>query len=58
MKRKFDHSSKAPGASDGTPRPGASATGQRNRRSLDEQADTPGFREQMAREFPASATPH
>src|SRR4051812_44878842 len=46
MKRKFDHS--AP-ASNGL-------TGPKYWRSLDELADTPGFREHMAREFPEGAS--
>jgi MoCo/4Fe-4S cofactor protein with predicted Tat translocation signal len=48
MKRKFDHS--APAANqDGA------LTGPRYWRSLDELAETPGFQEQMAREFPDGA---
>ncbi|MBA4135807.1 MAG: hydrogenase, partial [Opitutus sp.] len=43
MKRKFDH-------------PAAPANGPRYWRSLDELADTPGFRAQMAREFPEGAS--
>jgi molybdopterin-containing oxidoreductase family iron-sulfur binding subunit len=43
MKRKFDH-------------PAAPANGPRYWRSLDELADTPGFREQVAREFPEGAS--
>lgn len=43
MKRKFDH-------------PAAPANGPRYWRSLDELADTPGFREQLAREFPEGAS--
>ncbi len=46
MKRKFEHP--APPASELT-------NGPRYWRSLDELADTPGFREQMEREFPAGA---
>ncbi|MBP7482835.1 MAG: TAT-variant-translocated molybdopterin oxidoreductase, partial [Lacunisphaera sp.] len=45
MKRKFDHSAPA-----GLP------TGPKYWRSLDELADTPGFREHMAREFPEGAS--
>jgi molybdopterin-containing oxidoreductase family iron-sulfur binding subunit len=46
MKRKFEH-----------PAPPAGApTGPRYWRSLDELADTPGFREQLAREFPDGAS--
>src|SRR5471032_278552 len=55
MKRKFDHSPKAASAANGAPPPGASATGPRYWRSLDELADTPGFRAQVEREFPAGA---
>jgi molybdopterin-containing oxidoreductase family iron-sulfur binding subunit len=43
MKRKFEH-------------PAAPASGPRYWRSLDELADTPGFREQLAREFPEGAS--
>lgn len=43
MKRKFDH-------------PAAPSSGPRYWRSLDELADTPGFREQLAREFPEGAS--
>lgn len=43
MKRKFDH-------------PAAPASGPRYWRSLDELADSPGFREQVAREFPDGAS--
>lgn len=43
MKRKFDH-------------PAAPANGPRYWRSLDELAATPGFREQLAREFPDGAS--
>jgi MoCo/4Fe-4S cofactor protein with predicted Tat translocation signal len=43
MKRKFEH-------------PAAPANGPRYWRSLDELANTPGFREQMAREFPEGAS--
>ncbi len=49
MKRKFDHSpavSQANGA----------LTGPKYWRSLDELADTPGFREHLAREFPEGAS--
>jgi MoCo/4Fe-4S cofactor protein with predicted Tat translocation signal len=46
MKRKFDHS--APAQSE--------PTGPKYWRSLDELADTPGFREHMAREFPEGAS--
>ena len=49
MKRKFDHS---PGLSLSN---GASA-GPKYWRSLDELADTPGFREHLAREFPEGAS--
>ena len=55
MKRKFDHSLKAVSGPNGTPPAGEPATGPRYWRSLDELADTPGFREQMAREFPEGA---
>ena len=48
MKRKFDHS---PAVS---PSNGA-VTGPKYWRSLDELADTPGFREHLAREFPEGA---
>ncbi len=43
MKRKFDH-------------PAAPVSGPRYWRSLDELADSPGFREQLAREFPEGAS--
>lgn len=43
MKRKFEH-------------PAAPSSGPRYWRSLDELADTPGFREQLAREFPEGAS--
>lgn len=43
MKRKFDH-------------PAAPSSGPRYWRSLDELAGTPGFREQLAREFPEGAS--
>ncbi len=43
MKRKFDH-------------PAAPSNGPRYWRSLDELADTPGFRAQLAREFPEGAS--
>jgi molybdopterin-containing oxidoreductase family iron-sulfur binding subunit len=46
MKRKFDHS--APASS--------GLTGPKYWRSLDELADTPGFREHLAREFPEGAS--
>ena len=46
MKRKFDHSAPA----------GPAVTGPKYWRSLDELADTPGFREHMAREFPEGAS--
>ncbi len=46
MKRKFDHS--APAQRD--------LSGPKYWRSLDELADTPGFREHMAREFPEGAS--
>jgi molybdopterin-containing oxidoreductase family iron-sulfur binding subunit len=46
MKRKFDHSAPAQGA----------LTGPKYWRSLDELADTPGFREHLAREFPEGAS--
>ena len=46
MKRKFDHS--APAARE--------LTGPKYWRSLDELADTPGFREHLAREFPEGAS--
>jgi molybdopterin-containing oxidoreductase family iron-sulfur binding subunit len=46
MKRQFDHS--APASSE--------LAGPRYWRSLDELADTPGFREQLAREFPEGAS--
>src|SRR5882724_6998145 len=46
MKRKFDHSAPA----------GPVPTGPKYWRSLDELADTPGFREHMAREFPEGAS--
>src|SRR3954471_5766227 len=46
MKRKFDHSAPAQGA----------LTGPKYWRSLDELADTPGFREHMAREFPEGSS--
>src|SRR4051812_199987 len=46
MKRKFDHS--APAARE--------LAGPKYWRSLDELADTPGFREHMAREFPEGAS--
>ncbi|HKB56881.1 MAG TPA: TAT-variant-translocated molybdopterin oxidoreductase, partial [Lacunisphaera sp.] len=46
MKRKFDHSAPA----DREP------TGPKYWRSLDELADTPGFREHLAREFPEGAS--
>jgi MoCo/4Fe-4S cofactor protein with predicted Tat translocation signal len=49
MKRKFDHS---PGLSQSNGAP----TGLKYWRSLDELADTPGFREHMAREFPEGAS--
>ncbi len=49
MKRKFDHSP-AVSLSNGAP------TGPKYWRSLDELADTPGFREHMAREFPEGAS--
>jgi MoCo/4Fe-4S cofactor protein with predicted Tat translocation signal len=45
MKRKFDHSA-----------PAGLSTGPKYWRSLDELADTPGFREHMAREFPEGAS--
>ncbi|MFI5336797.1 MAG: TAT-variant-translocated molybdopterin oxidoreductase, partial [Opitutales bacterium] len=45
MKRQFDHSAPASSAS----------AGLRYWRSLDELAETPGFREQVAREFPEGA---
>jgi MoCo/4Fe-4S cofactor protein with predicted Tat translocation signal len=46
MKRKFDHSAPAQ----------RELTGPKYWRSLDELADTPGFREHMAREFPEGAS--
>ena len=46
MKRIFDHSPGAP----------RELTGPKYWRSLDELADTPGFREHMAREFPEGAS--
>jgi len=46
MKRKFDHSAPA----------GPAPTGPKYWRSLDELADTPGFREHLAREFPEGAS--
>ncbi len=46
MKRKFDHSA---------PEQNEAPTGPRYWRSLDELAETPGFQEQMAREFPEGA---
>ncbi len=46
MKRKFDHSSPA----------SRELTGPKYWRSLDELADTPGFREHLAREFPEGAS--
>ena len=49
MKRKFDHSAPA------SPSNGA-LTGPKYWRSLDELADTPGFREHLAREFPEGAS--
>jgi len=49
MKRKFDHSP-AVSLSNGAP------TGPKYWRSLDELADTPGFREHLAREFPEGAS--
>ncbi|HEY4301557.1 MAG TPA: TAT-variant-translocated molybdopterin oxidoreductase [Candidatus Didemnitutus sp.] len=45
MKRKFDHSA-----------PEGASAGPRYWRSLDELAETPGFREQLAREFPEGAS--
>lgn len=45
MKRKFDHAPAAPGLN-----------GPKYWRSLDELADTPGFREHLAREFPEGAS--
>ncbi|HVT73271.1 MAG TPA: TAT-variant-translocated molybdopterin oxidoreductase [Lacunisphaera sp.] len=45
MKRKFDHSA-----------PAALPNGPKYWRSLDELADTPGFREHLAREFPDGAS--
>ncbi len=53
MKRKFDHSL---GQTLENGSPAASGlSGPKYWRSLDELADTPGFREQMAREFPEGA---
>jgi molybdopterin-containing oxidoreductase family iron-sulfur binding subunit len=49
MKRKFDHS---PAVS----LPNGAPTGPKYWRSLDELADTPGFREHLAREFPEGAS--
>ncbi len=46
MKRKFDHSAPAQNG----------LTGPKYWRSLDELADTPGFREHLAREFPEGAS--
>ncbi len=54
MKRKFDHSPKAAGPSNGAPA-ARELSGPRYWRSLDELADTPGFRERLAREFPEGA---
>jgi MoCo/4Fe-4S cofactor protein with predicted Tat translocation signal len=54
MKRKFDHSPKADGASNGDDS-ARELSGPRYWRSLDELADTPGFRERLAREFPEGA---
>lgn len=48
MKRKFDHPAPEQNAD-------AALTGPRYWRSLDELAETPGFQEQMAREFPDGA---
>ena len=69
MKRKFDHSAPAARELAGFPPPTAPAptagdtlsslptkTGPKYWRSLDELADTPGFREHMAREFPEGAS--
>ena len=68
MKRKFDHSAPAqreltgfplhamPAPTGGdTQSTGLTKTGPKYWRSLDELADTPGFREHMAREFPEGA---
>ncbi len=49
MKRTFDHSAPEQTNTDGA------LTGPRYWRSLDELAETPGFQEQMAREFPEGA---
>src|SRR5258708_32470737 len=46
MKRKFDHSAPA----------GLAPTGPKYWRSLDELAETPGFKEHLAREFPEGAS--
>ncbi|MGH7958238.1 MAG: TAT-variant-translocated molybdopterin oxidoreductase, partial [Opitutaceae bacterium] len=52
MKRKFDHSA---GASNGALSGDGQPTGPKYWRSLDELADTPGFKAQLEREFPDGA---
>src|SRR5687767_6237665 len=54
MKRKFDHS-RGPSSSNGAPSGSEQLTGPKYWRSLDELAETPGFKAQLEQEFPEGA---